>query len=105
MSAFLIHAVVRRLAHSPPGAGSEPTHRGRVGLSGRLSFPEACKFRVNLFRPVEEDDAMRLERKWGVAYYYELRNVTSLECSAHSQKYGSVEKEVGDSVLPWLSTD
>lgn len=48
---------------------------------------------------------MRLERKWGVAYYYKLRNVTSLECSAHSQKYGSVEKEVGDSVLPWLSTD
>lgn len=48
---------------------------------------------------------MRLERKWGVAYHYKLRNVTSLECSSHSQKYGSVEKEVGDSVLPWLSTD
>lgn len=84
--------------------GADPQREG-WGSARRLSFPEACKFQVNLFRPVEKDDAMRLERKWGVAYHYKLRNVTSLECSSHSQKYGSVEKEVGDSVLPWLSTD
>ena len=41
--------------------------RGRAALSC-LSFPEACKFQGNLFRPVQKDEATRLERKRGVAF-------------------------------------
>lgn len=51
----------------PLGQGQSALRREGWGSALPLSVPEACKFQGNLFRPVEEDDATRLERKWGVA--------------------------------------
>lgn len=60
-------AVVQGLPASRWGRARAPYRGTGWGSALPLSVPEACKFQGNLFRPVEEDDATRLERKWGVA--------------------------------------